>query len=73
MLHPNIFGYSFVNFWTTEYIQILDCKFSKIQIYLNICPEPYFNLSNLFLMKKVKLYSINAAKVSSVKFYLEEA
>ena len=38
----NIFGYSFVDFWTTKYIRIFVRKFSKIWIYLNICSEPYF-------------------------------
>ena len=32
----NIFRYSFVDFWTTEYIRIFVCKFLKIWIYLNI-------------------------------------
>ena len=32
----NMFGYSFVDFWTTKYIQIFVCKFFKILIYLNI-------------------------------------
>ena len=32
----NIFGYSFVDFWTAEYIRIFIRKFSKIWIYLNI-------------------------------------
>ena len=40
----NIFGYSFVDFWTTEYIQIFVCKFLKIRIYLIICSEPHSNI-----------------------------
>ena len=40
----NIFGYSFVDFWTTKYIRIFFCKFLKIQIFLNICYELYFNI-----------------------------
>ena len=40
----NIFGYSFVDFWTTEYIWIFIRKFSKIRISLNICSELYFNI-----------------------------
>ena len=40
----NIFGYSFVDFWTTEYIKKIVSKFLEIRIYLNICSEPYFNI-----------------------------
>ena len=39
----NIFGYSFVHFWTTEYIQIFVHKFLKNEIYLNICLQTYSN------------------------------
>ena len=49
----NIFGYSFVDFWTTEYIRIFVHKFSKIRIYLNICSEPYFDIwLSIFKEKK---------------------
>ena len=40
----NIFGYSFVEFSTTEYILIFIRKFFNIQIFLNICSDPYFNI-----------------------------
>ena len=40
----NIFGYSFIDFWTTKYIQIFVCKFLKILIYLKICSEPSSNI-----------------------------
>ena len=29
----NIFGYSFVDSWTTEYIRIFVCKFSNINMF----------------------------------------
>ena len=50
----NIFGYSFVDFWTTEYIQIFVCKFSKIRLYLNICSESYFNIQLSIFNEKSK-------------------
>ena len=40
----NIFEFSFVDSWTTEYIQLFICKFLKIWKYLNICSEPYSNI-----------------------------
>ena len=46
----NIFGYSFVDFWTTEYILIFVCKFLKIRIYLNICKSLILIFAYLFLM-----------------------
>ena len=50
----NIFGYSFVDFWKTKYIQIFVRKFFKIRIYLNICSEPYFNIClSIFNGKKL--------------------
>ena len=49
----NIFGYLFVDFWTTKYIRIFVCEFSKIRLYLNICSEPYFNIQlSIFIEKK---------------------
>ena len=57
----NIFGYSLVDFLTTEYIQIFVPKFLKTRIYLNICSEPYFNIQLSFLNeKKVNLDIIYA-------------
>ena len=50
----HIFGYSFVDFWTTEYIQIFVRKFSKIRLYLNICSEPYFNIQLSIFNEKGK-------------------
>ena len=58
----NIFGYSFVDFWTTKYIRIFVHKFSKIRLYLNICSEPYFNIQLSILMKKVNLDKIYVYK-----------
>ena len=48
----NIFRYSFVDFWTTQYIQIFVSKLT-IWIYLNICLEPcsYICLSYFFMKK----------------------
>ena len=40
----NKFGYSFVDFWTTKYIRIFVRKFKKIQLYMNVCSKPYFNI-----------------------------
>ena len=40
----NILEYSFVDFWTTEYIRIYVRKFSKIRIFSNTCFEPYDNI-----------------------------
>ena len=55
----NIFGYSFVDLWTTEYIQIFVCKFSKIRIYLNICSESYFNIQlSIFNEKSKSRYNL---------------
>ena len=51
----NIFGYSFVDFWTTEYIRIFVCKFSKIRLYLNICTESYFNIQLSIFNEKKKI------------------
>ena len=68
----NIFGYSFVDFWTTEYIWIFVCKFSKIRIHFNIFSEPYFNIQlSIFNEKSKSRYNL-CIKISSVKFYLEE-
>ena len=50
----NIFRYSFVDFWTTEYIRIFVCKFSKIRLYLNICSEPYFDIQLFIFNEKSK-------------------
>ena len=59
----NIFGYSFVDFWTTEYIWIFVRKFWKIRIYLNICSELYFNIClSFFDEKKVNLDIVYAPK-----------
>ena len=41
----NIFKYSFVDFWTTEYIWIFFREFLEIPRYLNISSEPYSNIS----------------------------
>ena len=68
----NIFGYSFVDFWTTKYIWIFVHKFSKIRIYLNSCSEPYFNIRLSIFIEKVYLDIFYASKISSVKFYSEE-
>ena len=46
----NIFGYPFVDFWTTEYIQIFGRKFLKIQIYFNICKSLILIFVYIFLM-----------------------
>ena len=48
----NIFGYSFEDFWTTDFIQIIFCKFSNIQIFFNICSEPYFIIQLSIFNKK---------------------
>ena len=56
----NIFGYSFVDFWTTEYIKIFVCKFLEIQIYLNIYSEPYLNICQSIFNEKVYLDIIYA-------------
>ena len=58
----NIFKYSFVDFWTNKYIRIFVRKFFKIKINLNICSEPYLNVSLSFLMKKVYLDIVYASK-----------
>ena len=50
----NIIGSSLVDFWTTEYIQIFICKFSKIRLHLNICSEPYFNIQLSIFNEKCK-------------------
>ena len=50
----NIFGYSFVDFWTSKYIWIFVRKFSKIRFYLNIFSEPYFNIQLSILNEKSK-------------------
>ena len=50
----NIFGYSFVDFWTLKYIQIFVCKFTKIRIFLNICSKPYINIRPSFFNEKSK-------------------
>ena len=50
----NMFGYSFVDFWTIEYIRIFVCKFSKIRLYLNICSEPYFDIKPSIFNEKSK-------------------
>ena len=55
----NIFRYSFVDFWTTEYIRIFVRKFSKIRLYLNICSEPYFNIQlSIFNEKRKSRYNL---------------
>ena len=55
----NIFGYSFVDFWITEYIRIFVRKFSKIQLYLNICSESYFNIQlSIFNEKSKSRYNL---------------
>ena len=48
----NILKYSFVGFWTTEYIQIFVGKCVKIQIYSNIFSEPYLNICLSILNEK---------------------
>ena len=55
----NIFGYSLVEFWTNKYIQICVLKFLEIQIYLNICSEPYFNICLSFFNKKKSIFRYN--------------
>ena len=55
----NIIRYSFVDFLTTEYIRIFVRKFSKIQLYLNICSEPYFNIQlSIFYEKSKSRYNL---------------
>ena len=51
----SIFGYSFVEFWATEYFWIFVRKFVKNWIYLNICSEPYSNIWLSTLSEKVNL------------------
>ena len=59
----NIFRYSFVDFWTTEYIKIFVRKFLKIRIYLNICSEQYFNIClSIFDEKSKSRYSLQTKK-----------
>ena len=58
----NIIGYSFVNFWTTQYIPIFICKFLKIQNYLNICSETYFNICLSIFNEKINKDIIYASK-----------
>ena len=48
----NIFGYSFIDFWTTEYIRIFVRKSSKIRLCLNICSEPYFHIQPSIVNEK---------------------
>ena len=50
----NIFGYSFVDFFTSEYIRIFVRKFSKIRVYSNICSEPFFNIQLSIFNEKRK-------------------
>ena len=55
----NIFGYSFVDFWTTKYIWIYARKFLKIQIILNIFSESYFSICLFIFDEKSKsLYNL---------------
>ena len=61
-LSKNIFGYSFVDFWTTEYIKIFVCKFLEIRIYLNIRSEPYFDICLSILNKQAYLDIIYASQ-----------
>ena len=64
----NIFGYSFEDFWFTEYIQILVRKFFKIRIYLNMCSEPDLNVSQLiFNEKSIFRYSLCIKKYIQCK------
>ena len=58
----NIFGYSFVDFLTTEYNRIFVLKFLKIRIYLNICLKLYFHICLSFLTKKVNQDIVYASK-----------
>ena len=51
----NILGYSFLDFWTTKYIQIFVCTFLKLQTYSNICSEPFFHIYLPILIKEKKL------------------
>ena len=61
--NTNIFGYSFVEFWTTEYIQIFVRKFSKIRIYL-ICSEPYFTIwLSIFNEKSKSRYNLSIKSI----------
>ena len=59
-ISTNIFRYSFIDFWTTEYIQIFVCKFLEIQTYLNICSTSYFNICLSIFNEKVYLDIIYA-------------
>ena len=68
----NIFGSSFVNFWTTQYIWIFVCKFIKNQISLNICSEPYSKICPSFLMKIVNLDKIYALIISCITFFFRK-
>ena len=66
----NIFGYSFVDFWTTEYIRIFVRKFLKIRIYLNICTEPYFNIClSTFNEKSKSRYSLCTKKYTGKNLF----
>ena len=58
----NIFSYSLVDFWTTEYIQIFVGKFLKIKIYLNICSLPYLNICLSIFDEQVNLDTSYASK-----------
>ena len=60
----NIFGYSFWDFWTTEYIWIFVSKFSKFWIYLNICSETYFIIwLSIFNEKSESKYNLCIKKI----------
>ena len=62
----NIFGYSLVDFWTTEYIRIFVHKFTKIRLYLNICSEPYFNIQlSIFNEKSKSRYNLGIQNIQS--------
>ena len=62
----NIFGYSFVDFLTTEYIRIFVRKFSKNRICLNVCSKPYFNIQlNIFNEKNKSRYNLCMKNIQS--------
>ena len=57
-----MFGYSFVDFWTTKYIRIFVCKFC-ISEYIRIFTQIHILIfAHLFFMNKVNLDKIHAQK-----------
>ena len=67
------FEYSFVDFWTTEYIPIFVRKFSKIWIYLNVFSEPYFNIwLSIFNQKNLNQWWVRIFKyLNKIRIYIQ--